>query len=150
MERFTNILFSPLDNSQNSGAFRRVAELARDSSARVTLLGIIPEPSRLQRLLHRADFYSEIQRADHDAKVTQLRRSASRHRDLDLAIEVDAGSPAANIIHRVIAGGHDLVAVTTDASGHDEADLKRLLRACPCPVWVIRPTRSRVQRYWRQ
>jgi nucleotide-binding universal stress UspA family protein len=36
------------------------------------------------------------------------------------------------------------VTTTDEHDGH--ATIKRLLRSCPCPVWVIRPTRARIQR----
>ena len=56
------------------------------------------------------------------------------------------GSQALRIINRVVNEGHDLVVVTTDEDRHDQATIKRLLRKCPCPVWVIRPSRARIQR----
>ena len=46
----------------------------------------------------------------------------------------------------MLAEGHDLVVITSDEDREDHATIKRLLRKCPCPVWVIRPTRARIQR----
>ncbi len=59
---------------------------------------------------------------------------------------VDIGNPALSIIERVLVEGHDLVVVTSDDESEDRATIRRLLRKCPCPVWVLRPTRARTQR----
>ncbi len=60
--------------------------------------------------------------------------------------DIGKGSPALSIIERVLRDEHDFVVVTTDDDSEDHATIKRLLRKCPCPVWVIRPTRARTQR----
>lgn len=56
---------------------------------------------------------------------------------------VEVGKPAVAIAERVVADHHDLVVVTTDEDSEDRAAIRRLFRICPCPVWVIRPTRAR-------
>ena len=76
----------------------------------------------------------------------RLDRWASKNRNGQIEIAVEMGSQALRIINRVINEGHDLVVVTTDEDRHDQATIRRLLRKCPCPVWVIRPSRARIQR----
>ena len=66
MHRFTNILFSPLGKSDNAGAVRRVAELADRNNAKLTLLGVVAEPSRFERLLHRPEWCQAIDDAQRD------------------------------------------------------------------------------------
>ena len=146
MHRFRNILFSPLADHDNPAAVRRIAELATGNSARLTLFGAVPEPSWLQRVVHRADYLEAIQNADIKAMAAKLARCAPKTSDVEVEVATTSGNPSLRIIEQVLAAGHDLVVVTTDEDDEDQATINRLLRKCPCPVWVIRPTRARVQR----
>ena len=146
MHRFRKILFSPLGDTDNAAAVRRVAGLAQQNNAHLTLFGVLPEPSGLQRVLHRGEFFTDVQEADRRAMTKRLDRWASKNRNGQIEIAVEMGSQALRIINRVINEGHDLVVVTTDEDRHDQATIRRLLRKCPCPVWVIRPSRARIQR----
>jgi nucleotide-binding universal stress UspA family protein len=146
MRRFTNILFTPAGRHDNASAVRRVADLARDNGARLTLFGVTPQPSRLQRALHRADFFAEVQAADRTAMSNRLERYAAAQDDLEIEVAVETGDHAVCVLDRVASDGHDLVVVTTTDEHDGHATIKRLLRSCPCPVWVIRPTRARIQR----
>jgi nucleotide-binding universal stress UspA family protein len=74
-----------------------------------------------------------------------LRRWAA-HAPPGAVTRVDTGDPALRVIEQVLSEGHDLVVVTSDEDRDDRATIRRLLRKCPCPVWVIRPTRARTQR----
>lgn len=145
MRRFKNILFSPLGDPENLPALRRVAELATDNGAQVTLFGVAPQPTRLQRLLHRSDLQDEAAAAERTRWDALLARLGS---DIDVRTSsaVAMGDPALRIIERVLTGQHDLVVVTTDEDREHAASIRRLLRKCPCPVWVTRPTRARMQR----
>ena len=146
MHRFTKILFSPLGESDNAAAVRRVAGLSQLNDAQLTLFGVLPEPSGLQRVLHGPEFFTDVQEAARRAMTKRLDRWAAKNRDGQIEVVIEMGSQALRIIERVIDEGHDLVVVTTDEDRHDKATIQRLLRKCPCPVWVIRPTRARVQR----
>ena len=146
MHRFRNILFSPLADRDNPAAVRRIADLAARNNAKLTLFGATPEPSRLQRVIHRSDYLDEIQAAETKAMAAKLARCSPKDGDVDTEIKTTAGNPSLRIIEQVLAAGHDLVVVTTDEDDEDHATINRLLRKCPCPVWVIRPTRARIQR----
>ncbi len=145
MRRFKNILFSPLGGHDNPAAVRRVAELAADNGASVTLFGVAPEPPRLQRWLHRSEFLDEAAAAER-ARYTRLLNRLAKSVAGGASTTVTMGDPALRIIEQVLSDRHDLVVVTTDEDRADAASIRRLLRKCPCPVWVIRPTRARVQR----
>ena len=146
MRRFTNILFCPLGDKGNPAAARRVADLAARNGAKLTLFGVIAEPSRLQRALHRADYIDAIQEAEARALTAKLARCAPDATNGLVETRIASGSSGLRVIERVLIADHDLVVVTTDEDDEDRADIKRLLRKCPCPVWVIRPTRARIQR----
>lgn len=146
MHRFTNILFSPLGDKDNAAAVRRVSELADQNGAKLTLLGVVPEPTGFRRALHRPRFFDDVQNAEIAAMTKRLNRWASKSSEPPIEAVTTLGSQALEIIDLAIVQGHDLVVITTDEDRHDKATIQRLLRKCPCPVWVIRPTRARIQR----
>lgn len=143
---FTNILFSPLGDKRNPVAVRRVGELAGGTDAKLTLFGVVTEPSRLQRVMHRSVAIDALLHEEREAMSARLRRCTPKADHLEIETMVAVGDPALSIIERVLLAEHDLVVVTTDDDDEDQATIKRLLRKCPCPVWVIRPTRARIQR----
>jgi len=146
MRRFTNILFSPVGRTDNAAAIRRVTELARRNDAKLTLLGTVPEPSRRHRLLHRSEVDAVIESTERHDMTKRLQRWCASADGLDVEVDVQTGNTALALIGQVFAADHDLVVVTSDEDSEDRATIKRLLRKCPCPVWVIRPTRARIQR----
>ncbi len=130
----------------NPAAVRRVAELAARNGATLTLFGVSPEPSRFQRAVHRADHLEAVRQAEAKALSAKLRRCARTAIEVPVETTITSGNVALGIIGQVLIAGHDLVVVTTDEDDEDHATIKRLLRKCPCPVWVIRRTRARTQR----
>ncbi len=146
MSRFANILFSPLGDNDNSLAVRNITKLIVDDSVHLEMLGVVDVPSGLRRLVSRAGLdeeLQELQRADAERKLaTWARRVGCSSVTTDVAV----GKPASVIVEHVLESNHDLVVVTTDDDRHDRATIRRLMENCPCPVWVIRPTRARIQR----
>ena len=146
MRRFKNILFSPLGKHENSLAVRNISKLVTDTPAHLTLFGVVPTPSGVRRLLPWADIEEELQQRQRAELERQLSKWGRRVGSSSIDTIVEVGNPALSIIERVLVEGHDLVVVTTDEDREDRATIRRLLRKCPCPVWVIRPTRARTQR----
>jgi universal stress protein E len=146
MKRFKRILFCPLGRRGNKGALRRVSDLAEANNASLTLMGVVPEPSGVQRLWHRAEIYSRIRDSERQTVTANLARWMPKDSQVQPATVLEIGSPALAIVGQVLRADHDLVIVTSDEDAEDQATIKRLLRKCPCPVWVIRPTRARTQR----
>jgi nucleotide-binding universal stress UspA family protein len=58
---------------------------------------------------------------------------------------VEVGKQDLAIIERVLTVGHDLV-VINNATYPQPPVVKRLLRKCPCPIWIMRPSRNPTQR----
>lgn len=146
MYGLSRILFVPLAKRKNPAAIRRIADLATRNNAQLTVLGLIDEPSRLERLLDQPRLEHSLREREQRALTERLEAHC---RDLgyrDVNHVIRTGSPPLAIIGQVLRNNHDLVVVTTDEDRQDHATIKRLLRKCPCPVWVIRPTRARVQR----
>ena len=62
--------------------------------------------------------------------------------------KVLVGQPFLEIIRQVISNKHDLVMMTADGKGGLREQLfgtlsQHLMRKCPCPVWVVKPTRRK-------
>lgn len=143
MFRFKRILFSPLAQRNNPAAVRRVTALVGTNGAHMKLLGVAPEPTRFQRLIQPPGLADEVVAAERARLKAVVRRLATRETDV---VEVVVGDPTRTIIESVLSEHHDLVVVTSDEDRQDRTTIRRLLRTCPCPVWVIRPTRARTQR----
>jgi nucleotide-binding universal stress UspA family protein len=70
---------------------------------------------------------------------------------LKLDTGILTGTPFLEIIKKVIRDNHDLVMITAEGrSGLRDRLLgdtsMHLMRKCPCPVWVVKPTRRRFRR----
>jgi nucleotide-binding universal stress UspA family protein len=146
MRQFTDILFAPLGHHHTPAALRRVVDLAEQNDARLTLASVVPEPPMHQRLLHRAEFFGAVKDAEREARRRQLDGWAEGCGAPSAETLVEIGRASSALVGRVLAAGHDLLVVTTDEDREDRTTINHLLRECPCPVWVIRPTRARTQR----
>jgi len=146
MHLFSNILFSPLRDDHNLYASRRVADLATKTDARLVFFGVAPTPSRFQRALSQPGFYDAVQeslRTNLSEKLSDWSTGVGYSKS---EVAVADGDIAERILERVQSEAHDMVAVTGEDDDEDRRTIKRLVRMCPCPVWVIRPTRARIQR----
>ena len=119
MQRFTNILFSPVGGRDNPAAIRRVTDLARRNGARLTLLGIVPEPSRRHRMRSSAVLDAAIESAARQDMTERLERWCEGAEGVDIDIDVQTGNAALTVIGQVFACGHDLVVVTSDEDRED-------------------------------
>lgn len=141
--RFRNVLFVPLAERGNAAAIRRVAALAGHDDAALTVVGVIPEPSHLQRLLHGSDQVDAVLAARHEEMRQRLSRCVRPIDGIDVASIIDVGDPALAVVVRAIAARHDLLVVTDDGDQAHRATIRRLVRKSPCPVWVLRPSRAK-------
>ena len=145
MKRFTNILYSPSNRSHDPAALARVVDLATRNSAKLTLFGVVTEPTRLQRLFDRHHLIERTAVAAEQELLDELTSATANVNRDQIEVIVEVGKPGVTIIEHVLTGGHDLV-VVNDPNPSRTPSVKRLLRKCPCPVWVIKPTHHRSQR----
>lgn len=163
MERFKNILVG-VDLSESSGfvsdrpaapseaAIDRALWLARANSARVLFMSVldattiqipVDEPESTTTFLDNATLISRS-----EAVLSKLVDNAREH---GVAAEhcVVVGKSWIELIRQVLKGDHDLVIVGTRRSGPFRSMLfgstgMKLLRKCPCPVWVTQPQPERI------
>lgn len=141
MQRFEKILFVNDPGTDNAPALQRAAQLARTNQARLTIVNVGQElPASLNdfgqtfRRLQEEQFQSLIGEIDAEG--------------LDVTTRQLTGTPFLEIIKEVIRGRHDLVIKPAEGRGglsrmlFGTTDL-HLLRKCPCPVWIIKPSKRK-------
>lgn len=133
MKRFSNILFVSEGDVDDSRALARAATLANNNQAKLTLVAAVaPGTSILSHELREALI------AESQERLQQLARSVSLTTGTP-ETRVLVGRPFIEVIREVQRNGRDLV---VKSSGHAGAQLRggmdiKLLRKCPCPVWII-------------
>lgn len=142
MRSFQNILLEVHGDSMQPGLWRRTSRVASRSNARLTLARVIedfpwytrlviPQAGELLELIHR-DRTEQLQRL----AETILEESPGTVLD----VSVLQGHSAIELTRAVLRHGHDLLVKEAEAEGGallGSTDL-RLLRYCPCPVWITR------------
>lgn len=116
MHRFKNILCVVNPDEKTSAVVRRASELATLHGTKLTLVHVVEDMPGLDPI------------SDGDLVSTPLH-----------------GNPAQEIVKQVLRGKHDLLIKPVEISGNGTARVattdKYLLRQCPCPVWLFKPTR---------
>jgi universal stress protein E len=141
VKRFKNILYI-LDETtlgQESSA-DKVATLARLNDARISTM-IADETTLIDDLsLKISGRYTEIKQAIVRQNTENLERFLSHERwnDIDIDPKYSEANNFISIIQKVLRDKHDLV-IKEDIldRGIDHLTM-RLVRKCPCPVWVMK------------
>lgn len=140
MKRFSKILFSPLGTATDApSALEDTVALADRNDASLTLVGVVPDPPIHQRGLrvHSSnEKIADLLAADLTERLDSWIEPFTGNR---IDTKVLVGNPPIEIVRHVIANEHDLLVVATDGSDSSAAKIRRLLRLCPIPVWVLRP-----------
>lgn len=154
MKRFKNILLIHDSSSKGEFALNRALSLAKANQGRLTVVDIIDD---LQS--HKAELFSETLNYDILDLVSKERRRELHkcitpllEKKSKVKIKILRGTPFIEIIREVIRNKHDMVIKTAQGKGGIKELLfgttaMHLLRKCPCPVWLIKP--SRYQRFNR-
>jgi universal stress protein E len=150
MKRFKSILFI-YDGEKESGiALKRAVNLSQENEAALTVAEVLEE------------FPPEEQMAIQSSKIVDFQKTVEddSHRNLRNVIEpigkmgiqvkskVLWGKPFLEIIKEVLRNNHDLVMISPLKKTKLQEMLfgtrtMHLLRKCPCPVWVIIPTKPK-------
>jgi universal stress protein E len=123
----------------------RARWLAARSGGRLTYLAALNERSQPWHLLD-PEHHGRVLRSVRDAASLVLRElvEADRKLGIDARAFLAPGKGSEELVQQVLRDRHDLVLVgSRDESGLRRAVFGRtslrLLRLCPCPVWVSRP-----------
>ncbi len=144
MRRFKNILAVVDTSFESHPALSKAAELARENQAQLHVIDIVPDfgwPAKLA-LLDR-DALHQLLVKD---KLEALEKLVAplQAEGVQVHTSVRSGKSSHEIIRHVTEAGIDLVVrVTKGKHSRREGFLGttslRLLRSCPCPVWLIKP-----------
>jgi nucleotide-binding universal stress UspA family protein len=147
VQRFKNILAYIDVEAQRQPAFDRAVELARENGAALTLVTAVQEPPWWTERLFPGVAKRWYQNIVEDA-AARLTGLTARYRDeLVVATRTLVGRPWMEVIREVLRGGHDLVMkdVAAAETFSPALDMK-LLRKCPCPVWLVKRSAARFRR----
>jgi nucleotide-binding universal stress UspA family protein len=142
VKRFSNILFVAGSGEDDSVALAQAVALANNNQATLTLVDVVDmAPTEMQMAITAVTpaELCDIVAAEKLAALTELAG------DVAIAAEtkVLVGKPFMEIIREVMANGRDLIIKSVESSQSIEQALfdvtdKKLLRKCPCPVWLIK------------
>jgi nucleotide-binding universal stress UspA family protein len=150
MKRFSNILLVVDEGPDYSAALKRGATLARKNQARLTVCAIVDTaPSEVRiggiRITPRQvlDVATARKREWLEDAVNAVGTDG-----VSIDKKVLIGKPFIEIIRQVLRNDHDLVIKCADADNGLREILfsstdKHLMRKCPCPVWIVKPTEPR-------
>jgi universal stress protein E len=146
MKRFKNILLVSRATESDEAALYRAVRLAKENRARLTVCGVLDLLPRDMQWLVVSLPPADLQEIAQDRLRRQLDRfvAPARRAGLRPRVEVLCGTPFLEIIRDVLRHRRDLVLTTAEARrGWKQWFLgntaMRLMRKCPCPVWVIKP-----------
>jgi nucleotide-binding universal stress UspA family protein len=154
LKRFSKLLVIADAGTDYSAALKDALTLARNNQASLTLVGIVDSiPAELQVAI---TVVTPMELCDIAVaeKREELRQIITTIGDEEIAVEtkVLVGKPFLEIIRQVLGNDYDLVIKCAEgATGlrdmlFGSTDM-HLMRKCPCPVWIIKPTEH--QRYRR-
>lgn len=140
MRRFRSILVVPVTSrAEPPTALTEAVSLAETSGARVKMLGHLPDVPASQWAATPRDRRAAFRQQQIDLLQNRLLAWSEQVSDGRLEVEVSTGSLPVEVADRVVRDGHDLVLVADDGTGESSAAALRLVRSCPCPVWLLRP-----------
>jgi nucleotide-binding universal stress UspA family protein len=121
-----------LENGECDPASRRaVDDLVRRNAATLTLMSTVDDSERAGRCLSGTG-------GDVERELGRRLTTTAEAFDSPVLVNIEQGVPAISIVRRVLRGEADLV-ITVDNESPPAPNTQRLLRKCPCPVWVLRP-----------
>lgn len=136
MKRFSNILLVFEPDADNPEALRRAVTLAQRNSARLTVAAMTPD------LGPGADEALSEALADGVREELRHLQATTDTAGVEIMTRLLRGVAFVEIIRAVITAGYDLLIKAAepaedmpDALGSGD---KKLLRKCPCPVWLVR------------
>ena len=147
MNRFKNILlvFDPAGN--DAATVSLAVSLAGRNNSDLSLISVVeelPPAVRMSDTGKPTEGLFERVMKDRREQLRPLITSIGAA-GVEAKMRVVSGTPFLEIIRQVLRDRHDLVMMTAEGTDGLEARLfgsatMHLMRKCPCPVWVVKPT----------
>ena len=149
MKRFQSVLVAMDMRLEEHPALQWAIRLAEHNQAKLTVIDVVPDFSWIMRLAMQNDRETREVLADEKRRNLESIAVPLREQGIDVTTKVLFGKTSFEIMHEVLRSHHDLVVrVTKGVHSHRPGFFgttsMRLLRKCPCPVWLVRadaPTR---------
>lgn len=147
MKRFSNILLVVDEHTNHSAALERGLELAATNEALLTVCAIVdtvPSDLRMSVIAITPQEVLDIAVAEKRDWLESIVQSVAPEGAVpDTKILV--GKPFISMIRQVLGNDHDLIIKCAEADNGLKGMLfsstdMHLMRKCPCPVWIIKPT----------
>lgn len=147
MKRFKNILVVAAGEGWEETALKRAVTIARNNKAKLKVVEVIEKMPREMQMLITSMHLADLQEVAITEQSRQLERIIAPIRDegIQITAKVLIGTPFIEIIKEVLRNRHNLLMKTAKGKGGLKEILfgstaMHLMRKCPCPVWVIKPT----------
>ncbi len=151
MKRFKNILLVADDGSWQETALQRALSLAEHNQADLTIIHPFNFPG--DSGLSEDPVYVRLKDTLLEERQKQLDKVIKNDRTgVDVKTRVIEGRVFIEVIREVLRNGHDLVMKTAEENSTLQDRIfggtdMHLLRKCPCPVWIMKPSeRTQYQR----
>lgn len=155
MKSFKRILFLADGSKGEKAVLARAARLADANRAELTIFDALDTEGYSDRGSAES-LYGELletlmkERTEERREELEALKKAEqkKHVDLRIKVRVATGSKARTAIRAVLLDRYDLVVKAAQGGGDAIRYLfgstdRTLMRKCPCPVWIVKPTRKR-------
>lgn len=156
MRHFKNILFLADGSKGEKAVLSRAAKLANANRARLTIFDTIDTEGYSEPKGSASSPFGVLIENLLKERVAERRRELetlakiqqAKHGALRITVRVETGTTARTAIRAVLSDHHDLLIKAADGGGEampypfGSTD-RTLMRKCPCPVWILKPTRKR-------
>ena len=145
MKRFKSILVATDTRFDKHPIVEEAAEIARHNQASIKIVDIVPPFSWFSRYAtEEHEHLSELLRKEKSEKLAVLAESI-RGKGIDVSSKVLIGKASDEIVKEVIRGENNLVIAiakgkNSKRNGSFGHTATRLLRQCPCAVWLVAPS----------
>lgn len=144
MKRFQNILVAVDTRFDEHPALQWAVRLAERNQAKLKLVDVLPDLSWVARLVMADAEQTQEVLADDKRRNLESLAGPLRDQGFEVSTTVLSGKTSFEIMHEVLRSGHDLVVrltkgVHSQQTGFFGTTSMRLLRKCPCAVWLVRP-----------
>lgn len=143
MKRFQNILVAVDSRFEEQPALDWAVSLAERNQAKLKIVDVLPDRSWIEKLATADNDRVQDALAEQKSRKIESIADSVRDRQIDVSTQLLFGRTSFALIHEVLRSGHDLVVRVTRGAhsrrtGFFGTTSMRLLRKCPCPVWLVR------------
>ena len=147
MKRFRNILVSVDTRSEPHPALHWAVQLAQHHRAALKIVDVLPQfPVHVRLAMPDEEHVRELLLREKREQLESLAATAEGS-GIPVTTKVLSGTTSVELVHEVMRDSHDLImraskGLHSRRAGFFGTTSFRLLRKCPCPVWIVAPDRA--------